>query len=915
MSTRWQSYIKKRLNNLANKTNFSNEKSRRVLYRFVNFYWRSIPQVFEFQEIVEKLKLDDDHLNTFVKTSSRLVSDINLKDHRVAKIIASDEKLWAKVDPTHRWWAVFQFLPFVKNMIKSRQEKLKQRGPIYGAKVEGKTLYNYFLDNQTEKKQFEEGISDSTESNQVLVDELLSTQNQISHIYDIVINTTQRWDSEIRRLILIKEENLIKIKDLLAPEDAEILLDEFEFLKDNKILNDIIEKSKQLFSNKSENDSSEASSVRVLSKSLTDAIKPQPSLDGSHLTQSRDPGTPPEVKSPQVESSEEDAAVSEEAQHGQSLHEFPVVAETVTILESKDKNALGLSEASAEASVVQVEAPIIPPNTQPVEQIAESLEPIVPEQIESDHPFAHVKLKDFEWNKNTSLYKHVKDTSRERNAKAEDQFARVVDYIHKNLENPGPENEGPFNGPLAANILKKWMFAIAHCDVAYKRKGQWNWFSQPHDNKEVPVAGIISGVVRMTIEFDHPNTAKQFFTDFLWEKKPSSRAAATHGAIELTKPEDLQGINVSRNFVETKPSLMTAGAYAAYLKMYNLEEGHYGINLALGGYGNKHYLSGREIDNKGENGHIYMYYLPRGAVLIGIEQSAPSDCAAPEVKTYFGSVYDNVGGGHDMMGTPNDFGPVGNDCFAKKPKGHEEEGVTQYGPDEYYKSMHMFINSAQLDWMTENFPIRYSELQIDQKPLGTIRDLKPTLNVEDFVELGVSENRPKNLSEIEEEAVLINNDCPIDDEYSQLQITKAIKLLKDYLLLRNDSSEEAAIKNCNKVKFLIEQLSQIRNIGHFIEIINEIEIIKITSEKNASIVDLMGYGFKLSEEVRRKFNLHEKEGDMHSTILPGLWNNPVEYFWHSGSEFQKTLMQVHENLMEIVPLEMKEQLSCGLDLT
>lgn len=935
MPTRWQKYIKKRLNKLIDKTNFSEEKSRRVLYRFVNFYWRSISRVFDFQEIIEKLQLEDNHLKTFVKASKRLMFDSNLTDHRIAKIITTDEKLWSKIDPENRWWTVFQFLPFVKNIIRSRQEKLKQRSPFYGAKIEGKSLYDYFLDNQAEEKQFEEGVSDSIESNQALVNELLSTMNQVSDLYYIVINASQCWDSEIRKLILYKEKNLQNIKDMITVEDAKKLLDEFEFLKDNKILNNIIEKSKQHLPQQSENDSSEASSVDVLSKSLTQAIKLQSSLEGGRLAHSVDPGTPPEVNSPSLRSSEEDAAELQQKQQSEFIKQsvtqanqaldskippskLPApefVATSVSEEAPKEKStAVKLGEGLTEADPKEFEATIIPQLQHSVEQSAEPLEPIRVKQVESHHPYEHVKLKDYEWNKNTSLYKHVRDTSHERNSKAENQFARVVDYIGKNLENPGPENDGFLNGPLAANILKKWMFAIAHCDVAYKRKGQWNWFSQPHDNKEVPVAGIISGVVRMTIEFDHPDTAKQFFHRFLWEEKPYARAAATHGAIELPKPEELSGINMSRHFIETKPSLITAGAYAAYLKMTSMEEGHYGINLALGGYGNKHYLSGREIDNKGENGHIYMYYLPQGAVLIGIEQSAPSDCAAPEVKTYFGSVYDNVGGGHDMMGTPNDFGPVGNDCFAKKPKGHEEEGVTQYGPDEYYKSMHMFINSAQLNWITENFPIRYSELQIDQKPLGTIRDLKSTLDVEDFVEIRVPKSISEDVLDIEEEAVFLSNDSSIDDEYSQRQIANAIKLLKDYLLLRHNSTEESAIKNCNKVTFLIEQLSQIRNIGHFIEIINEIEIIKIASENNASIVDLMDHGFKLSEQVRRKYNLHEKEGDMHSTILPGFWNNPVEYFWHTGSELKKTLMQVHENLIEIVPQEMKEQLSPGLNL-
>ena len=68
---------------------------------------------------------------------------------------------------------------------------------------------------------------------------------------------------------------------------------------------------------------------------------------------------------------------------------------------------------------------------------------------------------------------------------------------------------------------------------------------------------------------------------------------------------------------------------------------HYGIDLALGGIGNKNFHSKRIVANDGTHGHLYVHYHApddneRGGILFGIEQSAPG-------------MSDQYGGSHDAM--------------------------------------------------------------------------------------------------------------------------------------------------------------------------------------------------------------------------------------------------------------------------
>jgi Novel toxin 11 len=143
---------------------------------------------------------------------------------------------------------------------------------------------------------------------------------------------------------------------------------------------------------------------------------------------------------------------------------------------------------------------------------------------------------------------------------------------------------------------------------------------------------------------------------------------------------------------------------------------HYGVNLALGGTGNKHPISGQIITNNGENGHLYVYHFheagcERQALLIGIEQSAPG-CADP------------YGGQHDMWASAKTVSVTAGDFFGKDttivlPDSTLKEhyrGLSRTDINRYYDNM--------VGVLDENI---FSQVKQREKRLNTNHQLKEFL--------------------------------------------------------------------------------------------------------------------------------------------------------------------------------------------
>lgn len=500
-----------------------------------------------------------------------------LPDQRACFTIA--EYLWDYVNPETQWWAIFDFIPFVKKIIEERKALLIAQSPFYRAKFEGKSV------------------------------------------------------------IQIHEENASYLQSFLSEDNPQ--------------------------------------SNACLQRFITsDDLKDDTQSSATGLTT-------------------DDFSSSEEPEEPQPQPKsFPKAKPLYNILRAEKVSVPKLFSVNT----VDFPAP-------PVHQV-------VIKDIElPSAPVLQFPREFYAWDPAKSLSQHVRDTSVARNNDAKKQFDRDVHMMQETLKNPG-SNE--YHGSKSALVLKKLLYTLSRADCMYKRGDQWHRFSEQRD---IPLASLLSHTTRILLQLppkssNGKDAAEDFFKKFL-VMHPYHRHAATHGIIVKPNAEELPD-DIKKHVVEIKPGYVALlqKAATAYVTGNELE-GHYGINLAYGGDGNEHFLSQAVINNKGENGHLYLYYLPAtetspGAILFGIEQSAPVDTADPEVVKCLGTaVYDNLGGAHDMLGTPNYYSVSGGDHFGKaaseQKKNPDYIGLSEVGPDEYYDSMFCNLSHEQLDMITREF--------------------------------------------------------------------------------------------------------------------------------------------------------------------------------------------------------------------
>ncbi|MCD6040100.1 MAG: putative substrate of the Dot/Icm secretion system, LepB-like [Gammaproteobacteria bacterium] len=262
------------------------------------------------------------------------------------------------------------------------------------------------------------------------------------------------------------------------------------------------------------------------------------------------------------------------------------------------------------------------------------------------------------------------------------QFQRDISMIQGAIDSPGRGD------PPSAEILKKIFILLHYGDLRYFKDGQWyTW--------DLPLASAIAHGARVTIDF--PREISEEIREWLFAGTPPQnyeRSAATHG-LEAVRLED-----GSFRVKETKSSLGKAGYEAArkaaaatlsYLPvvgskvsdLVGMKKQNYGVNLALGGAGNKHPTSGNPIESNGEHGHAYIFYRPsiqqsgKGGLLIGIEQSAPG---RP----------DQNGGSHGVMATHHAFSATGGEDL-----GRPNNTLTGKGPSRYYYGISLNLTKEQ----------------------------------------------------------------------------------------------------------------------------------------------------------------------------------------------------------------------------
>lgn len=279
---------------------------------------------------------------------------------------------------------------------------------------------------------------------------------------------------------------------------------------------------------------------------------------------------------------------------------------------------------------------------------------------------------------------------------------------------------------LLKSILFLYFGHMCYRDASDRKLRPWNHLKQYLEKDSafnaVPIAAILLHGSRALIEF--PQEIADQLMDWFIVDKMSWRYLATHRISALDEAEVLNAISKKKLSGEIKvlnPALKKclkeekiSAAHAAIklfsnsvvnffsittLKFFKnlINPGdeakyteHYGIDLALGGDGNRHFLSQQLIQNNGEHGHLYVNCYTAAApyqhagLLLGIEQSAP------------GKV-DQYGGVHDMVTSVKEYSASGGDFFCKKiplPLWAEADykGIRVLPLADYYDSLWNFIS-------------------------------------------------------------------------------------------------------------------------------------------------------------------------------------------------------------------------------
>jgi hypothetical protein len=242
-------------------------------------------------------------------------------------------------------------------------------------------------------------------------------------------------------------------------------------------------------------------------------------------------------------------------------------------------------------------------------------------------------------------------------ASQDNQYARDVAFWYGMLASP---QATPWKKGLVRNIFSLLHFGGLMYKFLGYTPGVGVW-TEWHGTGW-PIAVALSHSARVTVQLEQGAAGRALWT-WLWTGgvDPTRRSKATHGLDPLATAEKVWESKMAsgppryKRFLETKKD--------------NLVQ--HGVNIGLGGVGQRNPHSGNTIRENGEHGHLYIGYRQPtdnayGALLIGCEPSAPADMweghatSGPGMwaNAAFVGVPDQQGAGH-TLGVGQDYSATG----------------------------------------------------------------------------------------------------------------------------------------------------------------------------------------------------------------------------------------------------------------
>lgn len=244
-----------------------------------------------------------------------------------------------------------------------------------------------------------------------------------------------------------------------------------------------------------------------------------------------------------------------------------------------------------------------------------------------------------------------------------------------------------------AHALLKSILLLYFADISYRdRQDQqfhsWRELNRNSGLEPFPIASVLLHGSRALIEF--PSEVNAQIIDWLIINKADWRHAATHGIKSIDEETSKFAENsASKHLQEIKVSLLGAGYQIAAQMLPSAKYQHYGIDVALGGAGNRNPVSQQIIQPNGEHGHLYVYYHvakegEHGGLLLGIEQSAPGKS-------------DQYGGSHDPGASAKPYSASGGDFFCKA------GALENLAIASYYDSLWNFISNQDFSIIQKSY--------------------------------------------------------------------------------------------------------------------------------------------------------------------------------------------------------------------
>lgn len=202
----------------------------------------------------------------------------------------------------------------------------------------------------------------------------------------------------------------------------------------------------------------------------------------------------------------------------------------------------------------------------------------------------------------------------------------------------------------------------------------------------IPLASALSHGGRVIVQLPPGQPARDFW-NWLWgnlNPEQNHRSAATHGATYNKRAEIVR--TKLKFYKEDKLGSLSPRAQNAFTGY------QYGVNIGLGGDGNRNPFSGLVIDDQGEHGHLYLYFRPENdynsLCMIACEDSAPMDRYHGTLRGLFRGDFATGQTGHaHKFGGSGAFSGTGG-------KKWEQKGWTNNGPDDKINGMFIDLSSA-----------------------------------------------------------------------------------------------------------------------------------------------------------------------------------------------------------------------------